>query len=75
MVTIAGGNFAADARVSVYWTSATGALLATGTTDANGSLTAPIPFTVPSAAVAGSYKVVVIDNRSQYAVTPTLKVQ
>jgi hypothetical protein len=43
-------------------------VVATGTTDGSGALTAPITFNVPNVG-SSTYKVAVYDNRSQFPVT------
>ena len=73
LATVAGNNFAANATVSVYWNGLSGTLLGTGITNGGGVLAAPISITIPNVGVA-SYKLTVVDNRSQYPVTPTFKV-
>jgi hypothetical protein len=73
-VAVTGSNFAANATVSIYLGSITGAPLATGTTNATGALTAPINFVVPSLA-GGAQKLIVLDDRSQYPITLEFQVQ
>jgi hypothetical protein len=73
-VVISGSNFAANATVSVYFGSQTGSPLATGTTNGSGALTASIGFKVPSSA-AGDKTFIVVDDRSQYPISVTFRVQ
>ena len=73
-VTVAGSNFAANATVSVYFGSATGTPVASGTTNGSGALGSPITFEVPSLA-AGSQTLVVLDDRSQYPISIPFRVQ
>jgi hypothetical protein len=55
--------------VRVLWgTYATGTLLATGKTDSGGNLKAPVRFTVPKGASAGTYQVTSVDAKSMYPV-------
>jgi streptogramin lyase/N-acetylneuraminic acid mutarotase len=69
-VTVNGSSFAASATVQVYWGNpTTGTLVASGSTDASGTLTAPISFTVPAGAAAGAQTVTVVDLQSVFAVT------
>jgi hypothetical protein len=71
---VSGSNFAASATVGIYFGSATGTPLATGTTDASGALTAPINFAVPNLA-AGDVALIVMDDRSQFPITIDFRVQ
>ncbi len=74
MAAVSGNNFAANATVSVYFGSTTTAPVATGTTNATGALTAAISFRVPNLA-AGDQALVVMDDRSQYPITLSFRVQ
>lgn len=73
-VSINGGNFAANATVAVYVGAVTSTPLASGTTDASGSLVAPINFTVPSLP-AGNQSLIVMDDRSQFPIALNFRVQ
>ena len=73
-VTVNGSNFAANATVSVYFGSTATSPRGTGTTNATGALAAPISVTVPSAA-AGNQPFIVVDDRSQYPINVTFRVQ
>jgi hypothetical protein len=73
-VAISGSNFAANATVSVYLGSVSGTPLATGTTNAAGALPAAISLKVPSAA-AGNQWFIVVDDRSQYPIGVSFRVQ
>ena len=68
-INIAGGGFAANTTVSLYWDKSGGALLATGATDPWGNLKSPLSFTVPPGATKGTHKVVLLDNVSLYPCT------
>lgn len=72
--TVTGSNFAPNATVSVFMGSTAGPALATGTTNAAGALTAGIRFTVPNLA-GGEQALIVMDNRSQYPITLSFRVQ
>jgi hypothetical protein len=72
--SVTGSNFASVANVSVYMGSATGTPLATGTTTAAGVIGTPITFTVPNLA-AGAQPLIVVDDRSQYPITLSFRVQ
>ena len=69
-VTIAGGNFAAMAKVEVQLDAMK---VASGATDGAGALTAPITFAAPSLP-AGAHKVQVMDNRSLFPITLTFTI-
>jgi hypothetical protein len=71
---VSGSNFAANATVSVYIGAATGTPLGTGSTNASGAITAPIPFNVPNLG-SGQQSLIVVDDRSQYPVTLSFRVQ
>ena len=73
-LAVTGSNFAANATVSVFIGSATGTPLGTGTTNAAGTLTAGINVTVPSLA-GGEQPLIVSDNRSQFPITLSFRVQ
>jgi hypothetical protein len=72
-VTVTGSNFGASANVKVYWGPATGAPIATGTTDANGAMNAGLTFTVPASS-PGPAKVTVVDDRASYPFTASFTV-
>jgi N-acetylneuraminic acid mutarotase len=72
--SVTGSNFAANASVSVYISSATGTPLATGTTNSAGMIAAPITFTVPNI-TAGQQPLIIVDDRSQYPITLSFRVQ
>jgi hypothetical protein len=72
-LSISGSNFAANARVDVFFGPLTQPS-ATGITDGTGLLQAPIAVTVPTLA-AGSYSVRVRDSKSLYPVTKTFVIQ
>ncbi|MEZ0228097.1 MAG: Kelch repeat-containing protein, partial [Planctomycetota bacterium] len=73
VVTVNGGNFGADATVQIYWNSIDPAnLLATGTSDSSGRLTAPVEVTIPAA--PGS-KIIVLDTKSNYPASVPFTVQ
>jgi N-acetylneuraminic acid mutarotase len=64
--TLKGQNFAAQATVSVFWSSEDGTLLGTQPTDPDGVM-GELSFAVPSVA-PGSYFIVAVDDRAQYPV-------
>ena len=74
MASVSGSNFAANATVSVYFGSTTTAPVATGTTNASGALSSAISFRVPNLA-AGEQALIVMDDRSQYPITLSFRVQ
>jgi hypothetical protein len=68
-VTVNGSNFGPSAAVTVYWgTVATGTQVGTGASDASGTITPAITFTVPGGTTSGTYPVTVVDNKSNFAV-------
>ena len=67
LASISGTNFAANANVNVLFSSSTGTVLGTGTTNATGAIASPITVTIPTVAPA-AYSIVVMDDRSQYPV-------
>jgi hypothetical protein len=73
VVSVSGINFAASATVNVYWQSIAGAnLIATGSTDASGTIASPIQAVIPS---TPGGQLVVVDTTSAYPVTVTFTVQ
>ncbi len=74
MASVSGNNFAANATVSVYFGSTATAPVGTGTTNASGALAAAISFRVPNLA-AGEQALIVMDDRSQYPITLSFRVQ
>ena len=74
MASVSGSNFAANATVSVYFGATTTAPVGTGTTNATGALTAAISFRVPNLP-AGDQALIVMDDRSQYPITLSFRVQ
>jgi kelch-like protein 17 (actinfilin)/kelch-like protein 20/actin-binding protein IPP len=65
VVTLTGNNFGPSARITVTFNNVQ---VAKGTTDASGGVTTPITFNVPNVG-SGTYKVVIVDNRSAFPVT------
>jgi hypothetical protein len=73
-INVNGSNFAQSASVTVYMGSTAGTVLATGTTDATGTISPQISFPIPSGTANGSYSIVVEDATSSYPVNQTLSV-
>ncbi|HXU61693.1 MAG TPA: hypothetical protein VN962_08345 [Polyangia bacterium] len=73
-VAVTGSNFAANAKVDLYWGSLNGVPIATGTTDGSGKLVAPLNFKVPSLP-AGNQPLITVDDRSQYPITLQFRIQ
>lgn len=66
-VTVTGDNFAPNASVEILWGGVGGAVLATGNSDADGSLGAGIQFQVPAVS-PGTFTVVTRDQVSSFPV-------
>jgi hypothetical protein len=74
-VSIAGSNFAADTVVDVFFGDRASAPVASGNTDADGNISAPITFIIPANATSGVAKVFAVDRKSQYPSVTTFAVQ
>jgi hypothetical protein len=74
-VSITGSNFAANAAIDIFFGDRASAPVASGNTDANGAIGAPINFIIPGNATKGSAKIFAVDRKSQYPAVTTFAVQ
>jgi hypothetical protein len=74
-VSISGSNFAAGAMVDVFFGDRASGPVASGSTDGNGNLSAPISFIIPGNAPSGSAQIFAVDRKSQYPAVTTFLVQ
>jgi hypothetical protein len=74
-VSISGGNFAANAIVDIFFGDRASAPVASGSSDANGNISAPIDFIIPVSASSGSAKIFAVDRKSRYPAVTTFAVQ